>query len=66
MLKATASAIASSVTVLMNLSLQTSTVPTEWKMSLIVPIPKSSSATAPNDYQPISHFEYPEQSAESI
>ena len=38
----------------MNLSLQTGTVPTEWKKSLIVPIPKSSTATTANDYQPIS------------
>ena len=29
------------------------TVYTEWKKSLIVPIPKSSSVTTPNDYQPI-------------
>ena len=54
MLKATASAIAPSVTVLMNLSLQTGTVPTERKKSLIVPIPKSSTPTTPNDYRPIS------------
>ena len=54
MLKATARSIAPSVTVLMNLSLQTGTVPTEWKKSLIVPIPKSSTATTPNDYRPIS------------
>ena len=54
MLKATARCIAPSVTVLMNLSLQTGNVPTEWKKSLIVPIPKSSTATTPNDYRPIS------------
>jgi len=54
MLKATAGAIAPSVTALMNLSLQTGTIPTEWKKSLIVPVPKTSSATTPNDYRPIS------------
>ena len=54
MLKATARCIAPSVTVLMNLSLQTGTVPTKWKKSLIVPIPKSSTATTPNDYRAIS------------
>ena len=34
--------------------MQSGTVPTEWKKSLIVPIPKSSTATTANDYQPIS------------
>ena len=49
---------------LMNLSLQTGTIPTEWKKSLIVPVPKTSSATTPIDYRPIDlPFEYPEQSA---
>ena len=38
----------------MNLSLQTGTAPTEWKKSLIVPLPKSPPATTPNDYWPIS------------
>ena len=48
----------------MNLSLQTGTIPTEWKKSLIVPVPKTSSATTPNDYRPIDlPFEYPKQSA---
>ena len=63
MLKATARSIAPSVTVLMNLTLQTGTLPTEWKKSLIVPIPKSLTATTPNDYWPISLFDYSEQSA---
>ena len=53
MLKATACGITPSLTVLINLSLQSGTVHTEWKKSLIVPIPKSSSVTTPNDYQPI-------------
>ena len=48
----------------MNLSLQTSTIPMEWKKSLMVPVPKTFSATTPNDYRPIDlPFEYPKQSA---
>ena len=63
-ISATARSIAPSVTVLMNLIVthQTGTLPTEWKKSLIVPRPKSSTATTPNDYRPISLFDYSEQS----
>jgi len=42
MLKRTATSIASSVTALFNLSIQSGQVPNEWKESLVVPIPKSS------------------------
>ena len=54
MLKETANTIAPSVTALLNLSLHSGSVPSQWKKSLIVPIPKTSSATTPNDYRPIS------------
>ena len=54
MLKETANTIAPSVTALLNLSLHSGSVPSQWKNSLIVPIPKTSSATTQNDYRPIS------------
>ena len=54
MLKSTANSIAPSVTTLFNLSLQSSCIPTGWKQSMIVPIPKNSPANSPKDYRPIS------------
>ena len=54
MLKSTASSITPSVTTLLNLSLRTGCLPKEWKRSSVVPIPKKSSATTPNNYRPIS------------
>ncbi len=54
MLKMSAEFIAPSVTTLFNLSLQSGHVPHEWKRSTIVPIPKTSPATTPNSYRPVS------------
>ena len=39
---------------LFNLSLQTSTVPSQWKCAQITPIPKTKNPSTPSDYRPIS------------
>ena len=54
MLKATACSIAPSLTKLFNLSLQSGTIPSVWKKSLVVPIPKNSDMKNPSNYRPIS------------
>ncbi len=54
MLKRVATSIAPSITTLFNLSIRSAQVPTEWKKSLVVPIPKSSEHTSPSNYRPIS------------
>ena len=54
MLRSTASSIAPSITRLFNFSLQSGQLPTQWKTSLIVPIPKSSNPSDPGNYRPIS------------
>ena len=53
-LKHTAGAIAPSLTKLFNLSIRLGQLPSQWKRSLIVPIPKSSSTGSPSCYRPIS------------
>ena len=52
--KSTASSITPFVTSLLNLSLRSGRIPMEWKKSFVKPIPKTSSATSPNNYRPIS------------
>ena len=59
MLKCTATSIALSVTWLFNLSIQSGKVPTEWKQSLVVPIPKLFDVSSPNNYRPISLLSFP-------
>ena len=54
MLKFTASSITSSVTKLFNKSIAQARVPTCWKKSVIVPVPKTSDASSPTNYRPIS------------
>ena len=54
MFKHTATSIAPSVTKLFNLSIKLGQVPTEWKRSVVVPIPKSSDRSSPTNYRPIS------------
>ena len=54
MLKETATSIAPSVTKLFNLSLKSGCFPTLWKLSHVVPIPKSNDYTNPSNYRPIS------------
>ena len=54
MLKYTATSITSSVTKLFNQSIVQAQIPTRWKRSVIVPIPKSSDSSAPSNYRPIS------------
>ena len=55
MLKANACSIAPSLTKLFNLSLTTGTVPNEWKIARIVPLPKIDCPSAStSDYRPIS------------
>ena len=54
-LKHTATSITPSITKLFNLSLRTGHIPSEWKQSLVVPIPKSKNDKgSPNNYRPIS------------
>ena len=54
MLKHTADTIAPSLTKIFNLSLRLGQLPSQWKHSLIVPIPKSSTMGSPSCYRPIS------------
>ena len=54
MLKYTAYSIAPSITKLFNLSLTTGTIPSVWKKSLIVPIPKNQELSNPSNYRPVS------------
>ena len=54
-LKHTATSITPSITNLFNLSLRTGHIPSEWKQSLVVPIPMSSNNKgSPTNYRPIS------------
>ena len=52
--KITAPAIASSLTYVINLSLETGTFPLEWKTARISPIHKKGSKTEPGNFRPIS------------
>lgn len=54
MLKATVHSIVSSVTTLFNKSIASGTVPSGWKTSAVVPIPKGSDNTNVPNYRPIS------------
>ena len=54
MLKHTAVSIAPSVTQLFNLSIRNGRVPRGWKLSSVVPIPKSGRSHLPDSYRPIS------------
>ena len=54
MLKGTATSIAPVLTMLFNRSIQTGKLPSAWKVSNIVPIPKGSSSDEPCNYRPIS------------
>ena len=54
MLKYTAHSIAPAVRMLFNLSLKLGRVPSAWKSSRIIPIPKVPKAKSPDNYRPIS------------
>ena len=54
MLRGTATTITPALTTLFNLSLSSSTVPDEWKMSNVTPIFKSGDASKASNYRPIS------------
>ena len=54
MLKFTATSITPSVTKLFNQTITQARIPTQWKKSVIVPVPKSSDASTPANYRPIS------------
>jgi len=54
MLKSTATSIAPAITRLFNLSLRTGRLPVEWKVAQVIPIPKSSDASDPANYRPVS------------
>ena len=54
MLKAVATNISAPVTKLFNLSISTGMFPNKWKVSSVVPIPKSADKRNPGNYRPIS------------
>ena len=54
MLKGTAHSIAPSITKLFNISITLGCLPQTWKLSSVVPIPKSADNTSPTNYRPIS------------
>ena len=54
MLKYTACSIAPALTKIFNLSISTGIVPDEWKLSHVVPIPKSNKYDDVSGYRPIS------------
>ena len=54
MLKATATSIANSVTILFNKSIKLGALPEEWKLSPVNPILKSCVKDSPKNYWPIS------------
>ena len=55
MLKQTAQSIASPLTTLFNLSIKSGKLPTNWKISSVVPIPRTEfKSNNPKDYRPIS------------
>ena len=54
MLKSVAASITLSLTKLFNMSLMTGCIPTQWKKSMVVPIPKNSNTSSPTNYRPIS------------
>ena len=55
MLKGTAQSIASSLTMLFNMSIRSGRVPKMWKVSSVVPIPKTATSTDnPSNYRRIS------------
>ena len=54
MLKETAESIATPIAMIFNMSIQTGVFPHSWKLSSIVPIPKSSENASPTNYRPIS------------
>ena len=53
-LKDAAGVIAKPLTFIINLSLETGVVPTEWKMAKVIPIFKSGSMAEIDNYRPIS------------
>ena len=53
-LKVGAPVFAAPIANLMNLSLSTSTVPRQWKIASILPVPKVTSPVTPSDFRPIS------------
>ena len=54
MLKNTAASIASSITKLFNQSIKSGRIPSKWKSSYVVPIPKGNDTHTPSNYRPIS------------
>ena len=54
MLKDVASEIAKPISYVINLSLRTGQVPTDWKIARVVPVHKSRSTVDFNNYRPIS------------
>ena len=53
-LRLSAPVLAAPIAILINLSLATSSVPSQWKSSFILPVSKVSNSSATSDYRPIS------------
>lgn len=58
MLRARASSITLAVTQPFNISIKTGELPTDWKITLVTPIPKGGDKSHPNNYQPIPFCPY--------
>ena len=58
LLKDAAGVIAKPLTFIINLSLETGVVPTEWKMAKVIPIFKSGSLAEIDNYRPIINSPY--------
>ena len=54
MLKCTAASTAPSIMHLFNMSILSGTIPKEWKISSVVPIPKGKCSNMPSNYRPNS------------
>ena len=54
MLKDTADIIASPLTCIVNLSLESGMIPTDWKVAVVTPLYKSGSHSEKGNYRPIS------------
>ena len=52
MLKSTSYSIACAITKLFNMSIASGKLPTDWKLSLVIPIPKKGDHSDPSNYRP--------------
>ena len=54
LLKDAAPEVSELITYIINLTISTSTIPSEWKTAKVTPIYKSGDKSDPNNYRPIS------------